>query len=145
MYDLILAGVWYKKDMAKSFYEIFDPIQLQVERVFTENSSSHPEYVSRAFRYPIRMPILFRKSGTADWHEGTTVNFSRTGILFQSNMDFPPRTLLEMQIALPQEVAGEAQANVLCWGPVVRSDEKVAEPGRIALAAVIARYRFGHN
>jgi hypothetical protein len=118
---------------------------MQAERVFLEASSSHPEYAPRAFRYPIHTNIRIRKSGTADWHEGTTINISRTGILFQSDMDLPPRTLLEMQIILPPKVPGEPQANVLCWGPVVRLDSKLTEEGRTALAAVISRYRFGHD
>jgi hypothetical protein len=122
-----------------------DPIKAETERVLSNNSSSHPEYIPRAFRYPIHMLIRFRKSGTADWHEGTTVNISRTGILFQSDMNIPPRTLLEMQIILPYEVSGEPQPNVLCWGPVVRLDSKLTEEGRTALAAVISRYRFGHD
>jgi hypothetical protein len=122
-----------------------NPIQAEMERVPADNSGSHPEYVPRAFRYPIHMVIRFRKSGTTEWHEGTTVNISRTGILFQSNMNFSPRTLLEMQVILPYEVSGEPPANVLCWGPVVRLDSELTEEGRTALAAAISRYRFGHD
>jgi hypothetical protein len=128
----------------KSINHILHSSQTQVDRVFSDDSS-HSEYEQRAFRYPIHTPIRFRKSGTEEWQEGLTVNISRTGILFQSGMDFPPRTLLEMQIILPYEALGEPQANVLCWGPVVRLDSKAKKEGQIALAAAISRYRFGHD
>jgi hypothetical protein len=107
--------------------------------------SSHPEYVERAFRYPIHTSIRFRKSGAHNWHEGSVINISRTGVLFQSDINLPARTLLEMQVVLPHEVPGEPQANVLCWGPIVRFDPNATEQGKTALAAAIARYRFGHD
>ncbi len=103
------------------------------------------ELKPRAFRYTIHIPVKFREKGTAEWHEGKTVNISRTGILFQSDMNLPPQSLLEMQIVLPHELAGESQANVCCWGPVVRSDQNASEAGRTALAATIRRYRFSHD
>jgi hypothetical protein len=120
-------------------------IQDQAKRKNTERTSEHPEYVSRAFRYPIHTPIRFRKSGAAEWHEGMTVNISRTGIFFQSDMNLPPRTLLEMQISLPHEISGEPQANVLCCGPVVRLGTQPSKQEETSMAAAISRYRFGHE
>jgi hypothetical protein len=120
-------------------------IKSQAKRGPSEKISGHPEYVSRAFRYPIHTPIRFRKSDDVEWHEGMTLNISRTGIFFQSDMNLPPRTLLEMQISLPHGFSGEPQANVLCWGPVVRLDPKPSEQGETSMAAVISRYRFGHE
>jgi hypothetical protein len=120
-------------------------IKDQAKRGHSEKTSGHPEYVLRAFRYPIHTPIRFRKSDEAEWHEGMTLNISRTGIFFQSDMNLPPRTLLEMQISLPHEILGEPQANVLCWGPVVRLSPKPSEQGETSMAAAISRYRFGHE
>jgi hypothetical protein len=105
---------------------------------------SEPEFIPRAFRYAIHIPVKFREKGTADWHEGKTVNISRTGVLFQSDMNLPAKSLLEMQIVLPRQLGGEPQANVRCWGPVVRS-QTIEEKGPIALAASIRRYRFSHD
>ena len=106
---------------------------------------SNSELIPRAFRYAIHIPVRFREKGTAEWHEGKTVNISRTGILFQSDMNLPAKSLLEMQIVLPHALAGEPQANVRCWGPVVRSDQALSEEGRTALAASIRRYRFSQD
>jgi hypothetical protein len=77
-----------------------------------------------------------------EWHEGKTINISRTGVLFQSDMNLPPRSLLEMQIVLPHEKEAAFQANVRCWGPIIRSDQDASEQGHIAFAASIRRYRF---
>jgi hypothetical protein len=112
-----------------------------------EDSSSAPSgYIPRATRYPIQTPVRFRERGKADWQEGTTLNISRTGVLFQSEIDLPPKTLIEMQIALPHDIVGEPTANVLCWGPVVRTDQLITEKsGQPALAAAILRYRFSHD
>jgi hypothetical protein len=109
------------------------------------HTDSERELIPRAFRYAIHIPVKFREKGTAEWHEGKTVNISRTGVLFQSDMKLPPKSLLEMQIVLPHELSGEPQANVRCWGPVVRSESAAAEQGLIALAASITRYRFSHD
>jgi hypothetical protein len=103
---------------------------------------AHPDYAPRASRYAIHTLLRFREKGTAEWHEGQTINISRTGVLFQADKNLPPKSLLEMQIVLPFELGGELQANVRCWGPVVRSDQDAAEQGRVALAASIRRYRF---
>jgi hypothetical protein len=102
-------------------------------------------HVSRAPRYPIHTPVLFRESGGEEWYEGTTVNISRTGVLFQTDVNLLPRTLLEMRIALPPEVTEDTQANVLCWGPVVRLGPIIEKEGRPTLAAAILRYRFSHD
>jgi hypothetical protein len=120
-------------------------IKDQAKQGRSEKTSAHPGHVSRAFRYPIHAPIRFRKSDEAEWHEGMTLNISRTGIFFQSDLNLPPRTLLEMQISLPHEFSGEPQPDVLCWGPVVRLDPKPSAQGETSMAAAISRYRFGHE
>jgi hypothetical protein len=107
--------------------------------------SSQSELTPRAFRYSIYVPMRFREKGTTEWHEGKTVNISRTGVLFQSQMNLPPQSLLEMQITLPHELRGEPPASVRCWGPVVRSEPTIAAKGIIGLAASIRRYRFSHE
>jgi hypothetical protein len=129
----------------RNISRISNLIQIQTECASSENVIDHPDQVSRAYRYAIHTPIRFRESGTVQWHEGTTVNISLTGILFQSDTNLPPQTLLEMQITLPQAMADQSQAKVLCWGPVVRLHPVVAEEDRPALAAIILRYHFGHD
>ncbi len=88
----------------------------------------------RAQRFPIQTALQFRESGDQAWSSGTTVNISRTGVLFRCEKELEPKALLEMLIEFPEE--GEP-ANLLCWGPVVRKDEP-----RNAFAAQILNYRF---
>ncbi len=100
------------------------------------------EPFSRAPRFPIQIPMRFRESGAKEWHEGKSINISRTGILFRSDMDVLPKTLLEMQIILPPEIVGKKQVQVRCWGPVVRMAPLAPDNDGTASAAVILRYRF---
>ena len=73
------------------------------------------------------------------WSHGFTVNISRSGVLFRAEEDIVPKTVLEMRIVFPAEITGSQPANVICWGPVVRSES--AGSGT-ALAAQIVKYRF---
>jgi len=100
---------------------------------------SYPEYILRAFRYAIPIPIQFCEKGATEWIEGTSVNISHTGILFRSESNLVPGTLLEMRIILPFEAAGKVRVSVLCWGPVVRTEGLI---GMTESAAAILRHYF---
>ena len=99
-------------------------------------------FVPRAERFPIRTPLRYRESGQAAWSEGTTVNISRSGVLFSSQKEIKPRTLLELRILFPEDVVGEKPANVICWGPVVRTEPPKYNDRQPELAVSILRYRF---
>jgi hypothetical protein len=100
---------------------------------------------ARAERFPIETQVRFREKGEPDWNEGTTLNISRTGILFRTPRALPPSTVIEMQILFPAEITGGPPANVLCWGPIVRA-QAPAEPNLDpAQAAAIVNYRFTHD
>ena len=79
--------------------------------------------------------MRYRTSGEPAWSEATTVNISRSGVLLQTEKALQPQTALEMLLELPTEIAGELPANVICYGPVVRSDPPFA-------AVSIVHYRF---
>jgi hypothetical protein len=96
-------------------------------------------YVLRAQRFPIKTSLQYRESGTVDWKIGTTVNISRSGLLFRAETDLDPKTLVEMQIVFSPEMTGTSEAKVVCWGPIVRKESLLPQP---ALAANILRYRF---
>jgi hypothetical protein len=110
-----------------------------------ETAGNNSERTSRAPRFAIQMPLRFRASGATEWHEGKSINVSRTGILFQSDIDLLPNTLLEMQLILPPEIVGKANVNVLCWGPVVRMVVPISAKEQTTSAAVILRYRFASD
>jgi len=110
------------------------------------NSGTHQGSVPRATRYPIQTRVRLRERGQTEWREGTTVNISRTGVLFQSGSVLPAKSLIEMQIILPYYISGGFTADVLCWGPVVRTDASLTKKcGQPVLAAVMLRYRFSHE
>ena len=110
-----------------------------------EGVHSPAVYQLRPGRFPIQTPLHYRKSGELEWHRGTTINISRSGVLFRADHDLEPETVLEMRIVFPAEVTGEAPARVLCWGPVVRKEPPADAGSRPALAAAIVRYRFSHD
>jgi hypothetical protein len=110
------------------------------------NRDHDPPALSRAPRYPIRIPMRYRPSGDPLWREGQTENISRSGVLFRTDHLMPLQTPIEMLLPLPFDVSrGVEAATVICRGRVVR-----AEPGetpddpRPAVAATIAGYRLAH-
>lgn len=105
----------------------------------------HGSYRPRAERFPIRTSLRYRESGESAWSEGTTLNISRSGVFFRAEREVDPKTVLEMRIQFPAEVVGEAPANVLCWGPVVRTVPPESPHGLPAVAVEILRYRFARD
>ena len=102
-------------------------------------------YELSANRYPIKAPIRFRVRGQFEWREGTTVNISRSGVLFQSRVELPPGTMIAMKIILPLDALDTA-ITVRCYGRVVRTDARLtAKCGCPVLAAAILRYRISHE
>jgi hypothetical protein len=88
-------------------------------------------------------PLLFREYGESEWRGASTLNVSRSGVLFRA--DGPPpdmRRDVEFILALP--VFGEAPGTqVRCTGRVVRLEgpDDLAGGG-CAVAATIANYEF---
>jgi PilZ domain len=105
----------------------------------------HGNFRPRAERFPIRTPLRYRGSGESAWSEGTTLNISRSGVFFRAEKEVDLKTVLEMRILFPADVAGETPANVLCWGPVVRTVPPESPHGLPAVAVEILRYRFARD
>jgi hypothetical protein len=101
-----------------------------------------PGRTPRAPRYVLPLPLTVRAAGDASWHDGTIANASRTGILFVSDVSWPPETAVELRFNL---ATGRATSGppVTCDGVVVRSMPAPAVGGRAAMAAKISAYRFG--
>jgi hypothetical protein len=115
--------------------------QNEDEKPLDAGEQSPAEFQPRAQRFPIHVVVQYHERDDPDWHEGTTINISRTGILFQTDHELLPQTELELKVLFPAEVTGSAAMNVLCWGPVVRKRAD-ALPGNLMIAAAIHRYRF---
>ena len=89
-------------------------------------------HVHRAQRFPLHIPIQFRKSGMPYWQHGKTVNISRTGILFHADEKIPEESVLDMQITFPLKLT------LSCQGSIVRTQEPL-------FAVRIHRYHLLHE
>ena len=91
---------------------------------------------NRAPRFPLKVPIHYRKSGMLNWRDGSTLNISRTGVLFQADENLPADMKLEIRISLPQ------QTTLACQGTVVRTEPAVTTDTLKGLAARISHCRI---
>ena len=107
-----------------------------------DKAAGQEKYKKRALRFPIEAPLRYRIGGEFAWTEGSTVNISRSGILFRSDKEIPPKTMLQMCIVFPSELTGYDTTTILCWGPVVRNGDVNASGSGHTLAAAIIKYRF---
>jgi PAS domain S-box-containing protein len=100
---------------------------------------------TRAPRFQLHLPLRYRRIGEKMWHEGTTENISRSGMLFQADEALQPSAQLEINLVLPAEIAGLSATEVVCRGEVVRSIGSRGETLSPALAARILQYHFQHG
>ena len=100
---------------------------------------------ARAQRFQLHLPLRYRRLGEKVWHEGTTENISRSGMLFQADEVLQPNSQLEINLVLPAEIAGLSATEVVCRGEVVRTVEGHGTTLTPALAARILQYHFQHG
>jgi PAS domain S-box-containing protein len=100
---------------------------------------------ARAQRFYLQLPLRYRRLGEKEWHVGTTENISRSGMLFEADEVLQPSSQLEINLVLPQEIAGLSSTEVVCRGEVVRTVEPRGETPGPALAARILQYHFQHG
>lgn len=102
-------------------------------------------FAKRAQRFVIELPMRYRLKGDAGWSEGTTVNISTSGVLFQASRVLEPQSEIDIALTLPVAISGEAPAEIGCRGMVVRKVSAKGHGKRSLLAASIVRYRFVHK
>jgi hypothetical protein len=90
----------------------------------------------RAQRFPLKVPIHYRKSGMSNWHDGRTVNISHTGVLFQTDENLQSDLKLEIRISLSPKTI------LACQGTVVRIEPALSTSEKTGLAARISHYRL---
>ena len=96
----------------------------------------------RAQRYALSMPILFRQAPGTDWLPGSTVNLSRTGVLFRTENALPiPERPVEFIVSLPL-LASAPGGRVLCVGSVARIAPGAPAEGGRAVGVTIDSYEF---
>jgi len=101
-----------------------------------------PNEKTRAQRFELHIPLRYRASDEVDWHQATTKNISRSGVLFQSEEWAERRSRLEIALRLPRENGIERAAEVVCRGTVTRSEQNGSEEGGHLIAISISHYRL---
>lgn len=106
----------------------------------TGKPSASQEIFNRADRYKLKAPIRYRRSGHMGWRNGTTVNLSKSGVLFLADDAIPAGTAIEVVITLPQKGANN-EPKTLAASALVAS-ERHAEKGEKGhrIAAKILNY-----
>jgi PAS domain S-box-containing protein len=127
---------------ASPFPEVAMPAQSAGPRPAVTLREASP---TRAQRFQLHLPLRYRRLGETQWHEGTTENISRSGLLFQADELLQPQAQLEINLVLPAEIAGLSATEVVCRGEVVRTVEPHGETLSPALAARILQYHFQHG
>jgi len=97
---------------------------------------AHPAKRNRALRFPLQMPIHYRKSGMLHWHDGRTLNISRTGVLFHAYENLKTDLNLEISISLPKETT------LTCQGTVVRTEPSVSTKAKTGIGVRINHCRL---
>jgi hypothetical protein len=84
----------------------------------------------RAQRFPLRFPIRYRNIDMPDWEKGTTINISRTGILFRAENRISEDSMLDIRIRMPWK------ATLVCQADITRANnlEYAVRIHRIALS-----------
>lgn len=96
----------------------------------------------RAPRFPIEIPLYFRRRGKGTWQPAMTDNMSRSGVLFRTSEELESGAAIDMHFVLPLKVAGYPEAVVACRGYVVRTVPAQPPDALPGFAATISRYRF---
>ncbi len=104
-----------------------------------------PTWVPRARRLKLNLALRYRVKNLSTWSEGTIVNISQSGVLFQGTTEVPVNALVEMVFEMPEEISGQKNSNVLCQGRVIRSKEAQDTDAGFGLAASILDYKFLHQ
>lgn len=95
----------------------------------------------RATRYPLHLPVRYRAGG-GSWHQGTTENISRSGVLLRAGETITPDVAVELVVQLPPVDSHEPAAEVLCRGRVVRAVPPADDDAAALVGATITHYQL---
>lgn len=96
----------------------------------------------RAQRFPLDLPVRYRRAGEAAWLAGTTENISRSGVLFHADRPLDVNTPIEISIAMPAVAPASAPAEVRCQGHIVRIATPPSEEPQTLMAAAFSDFKF---
>jgi signal transduction histidine kinase len=97
---------------------------------------------ARLQRFPLQMPMRYRYAGAYQWYRGITENISCSGMLFRGPVQVDAMAPVEVRMALPRQMTGEAAATMLCGGFIARVLETKSTLQESKLAATFTTYRL---
>ena len=100
------------------------------------------ETSTRAERFHVEMPVRYRLPDSREWYEALTENVSRTGVLIRGECEFPPATLVDVLLEVPQLSRDDGPAEVVCQGEVVRKEGPRRSNLFPAVAVAIHNFRL---
>jgi len=98
------------------------------------------QWSERAPRFSVRRPIFYRLTGSAQFRLGVLLDISESGVLLECEPVIEPGQKLEMIFAMPPEISGQLNRNVLGQGVVARI--AVSELGTPLIGVSLSGYRF---
>lgn len=106
-----------------------------------EDSNRTSRGSSRAQRYALNLPVLYRLPGDANWQMGTTENLSDSGAVIRAATPLMPATPIEVVISLSSGAA-EMGGCLTGQGRVVRTFTPLPQRNESAFAITFNEYRL---
>jgi signal transduction histidine kinase len=97
---------------------------------------------ARLQRFPLEMPMRYRYAGAFHWYRGVTKDISAGGMLFRGPVPMDLFAPVEVRMALPRQITGDAAATMLCGGFIARVPEAKTSLEEAELAATFTTYRL---
>jgi hypothetical protein len=141
----LLCAAEYKYDWATMRRTERVPVTTAEPGTRRRPREKKPSWVPRARRLKLNIPLRYRLKSLSTWSEGTILNLSQSGVLFDGPAELPVNALVEMVFEMPEEISGQKNSQVLCQGRIIRAKEADKNNLGSGLAASILDYKFLHQ
>jgi hypothetical protein len=96
---------------------------------------------ARAPRYPIEVPVHYRRTGEPSWSDGRSINISASGLLFRV-LERGPAPHNHVEVVMELSAGTPGVADVRCIGRIVRTVSPMRVGNSIQAALEFEGYRF---
>lgn len=140
------CGTEYRYDWSKM--QRVEPVSIEERASAAETRTSirrcgkKTAWTPRERRLKHNVTVQFRVTGSKMWHEGTTENISKSGVLFRSEETFQEGVGLELVFEMPRELTGDEAAPVMCKCTVARVMPSQKESAVYHIACSVRDYEF---
>jgi len=111
--------------------------------VHRRSGQKQPNWMPRARRLKLNLPVRYRGKNLSTWYEGTIQNVSQSGVMFHGPQQLPVNALIELIFEMPEEISGQRNSSVLCQGRLIRLKDAIDNTeDAFGLAASILDYKF---